>query len=159
WERFRELFEEEHAAGCRLATRRNYERAFDLFEKLANPGQLRSITGRTLSAFKAALQKEPGRANPTMRPSTVRGRLQFLHTALAWAVEQKLLPEVPTFPEVKVPLKSPQPVPEEAFERLMAKAPDKAMRVFMLCGWLAGLRLGEAVALEWEENDKAPWVD
>lgn len=33
------------------------------------------------------------------------------------------------------------------------------MRVFLLSGWLAGLRLNEAVSLEWEETDKAPYLD
>jgi integrase len=47
----------------------------------------------------------------------------------------------------------------ETFERLLAKAPDENMRVYLLCGWLAGLRLNEALTLEWEETDKAPWVD
>lgn len=33
------------------------------------------------------------------------------------------------------------------------------MRAFLLCGWLAGLRLSEAFALEREETAKAPWVN
>lgn len=52
----------------------------------------------------------------------------------------------------------PQPIPTEAVEKLLAKA-DVEMRAYLLCGWLAGLRLAEAWALEWQENDKAPWVD
>src|SRR5262249_10468557 len=77
----------------------------------------------------------------------------------SWAKEQKLIPAVPKFPAVKVPRKKPQPVAAEAFERLLAKAPDPHMRAFLLCGWLAGLRLNEALALEWEHADAAPWLD
>jgi integrase len=33
------------------------------------------------------------------------------------------------------------------------------MRAYLLCGWLAGLRLNEARALEWEPTDKAPYLD
>jgi integrase len=33
------------------------------------------------------------------------------------------------------------------------------MRAFLLCGWLAGLRLNEAFELEREQTDLAPWVD
>src|SRR5262249_31129290 len=91
--------------------------------------------------------------------STIRVRLQFLHTALAWAVEQKMLPAVPKFPVIKVPKKDPQPVPTESFERLVAKAQDDQMRGYLLCGWLAGLRLSEALALEWDPTDKAPYLD
>jgi integrase len=94
-----------------------------------------------------------------MMPSTIRARLQFLHTALAWAVQQKLLPAVPRFPTVKVPKKKPQPVPLESFERILAKAPDQHSRTFLLAGWLAGLRLNEALHLEWEKAEGAPWVD
>jgi integrase len=63
------------------------------------------------------------------------------------------------FPEVKAPRKKPRPVAAESFERLLAKAPDDQTRAFLLCGWLAGLRLSEAHALEWEETERAPWID
>jgi len=33
------------------------------------------------------------------------------------------------------------------------------MRTFLLCGWLAGLRLEEAFQLEWEPTDLAPYLD
>jgi integrase len=70
-----------------------------------------------------------------------------------------MLPAVPKFPAVKVPQKAPQPVPLESFERLLAKAPDAQMRTYLLCGWLAGLRLSEALALEWEESEDSPWLN
>jgi integrase len=94
-----------------------------------------------------------------MQASTIKVRLQFLHTTLAWAVEQKFIPECPRFPGVKVPKKRPQPVPTESAEKLFDKAPDAHMRAFLLCGWLAGLRLNEALALEWRQTDKAPYLD
>src|SRR5207237_9010831 len=71
----------------------------------------------------------------------------------------KLLPEGPAFPSVKVPKKNPQPIPAESFERLVAKAPDAVMRAFLLTGWLAGLRLSEAEALERGEATEAPYLD
>jgi integrase len=138
WERFRELFEAEYLPNLRRDTRRNYGATLDLFEKLCHPTSIRGVTERTVSAFAAALRKEPGRGHETMLASTVRVRLQFLH---------------------KVPKRKPQPVPAETFERLLDKAPDSNMRVFLLSGWLSGLRLNEALALEWEESAKVPWVD
>jgi integrase len=86
-------------------------------------------------------------------------RLQHLGTALRWAVKQKMLPACPHFPTVKVSKKKPQPVPLEAFERLYAKTDDSQMRALVLCGWLAGLRRCEAVALEREPALLAPYVD
>lgn len=85
--------------------------------------------------------------------------MQFLHTALNWAVKQKFIPECPIFPTIRPPKRKPQPVSTEAFERLTAKATDENMRVFLLSGWLAGLRLNEACSLEWEETDAAPYLD
>jgi hypothetical protein len=37
--------------------------------------------------------------------------------AASWAVEQKMLPEVPTFPNVQVVQKDPQPVPTDLRQR------------------------------------------
>jgi integrase len=161
WEKFRELFEAEHVAGGRPDTRRNYAATLDLFERLCHPAKLRAVSERTVSNFVAAMRKEPGRrlGTTSMMDSTIKVRLQFLHTALQWAADQKLIPAVPKFPSVKPPKKRPQPVPSETFEKLLAKAPDDQMRAFLLCGWLAGLRLSEAYMLEWEETDAAPWVD
>jgi integrase len=159
WERFRELFEAEYAAGRRANTRRNFRVAFDLFERLCNPRQLRAVNERMVSAFAAALRREPGVGGSTQAAGTVKVRLQYLRTALNWAAGQKLIPEVPAFPAVKVPKKKPQPIPAESFEKLLDKAPDDNMRAFLLTGWLAGLRVGEAYALEWEPSEHAPFLD
>jgi integrase len=161
WERFRELFEAEYVSGGRLNTRRGFNATLDLFERICNPRSLKGITERTVSLFVAGMRKEPGRRKGSegMMPSTIKVRLQFLHTALSWAVEQKMLPAVPKFPTVKVPKKDPQPVPVEAFERLLDRAKDEQTRVYLLCGWLAGLRLSEALELEWEPSEHWPYVD
>jgi integrase len=161
WERFRATFEEEYVAGRRLNTRRNFTATFDLFEKICKPARLKSIDERIISAFAAGMRKEPGRRKGSegMQPSSIKVRLQYLHTALSWAVHQGLLPKVPRFPRVKVPQKDPQPVPVEAFERMLTKAKDDNMRAYLLTGWLAGLRLTEASLLEWEPTETAPYLD
>jgi integrase len=160
WARFRQLFEEEYVAARRPNTRRNYKDTLDQFERLCRPARLRAIDERTVSAFAAALRKLPTRGREGMRDSSIAVRLQFLRTTLRWAVTQKLLAECPRFPKVRPPRKRPQPVPSESFERLLAKAEgDAPMRAYLLCGWLAGLRLSEAHRLEWGQTDKAPWVD
>jgi integrase len=160
WERFRQLFEDEYVSARRPNTRRNYKDTLDQFEQLCHPKRLKGIDERTISAFAAALRKLPTRGREGMQPSSIAVRLQFLRTTLLWAVCQKLLPECPRFPKVKVPRKKPQPVPAESFERLFAKAEgDPEMQAYLLCGWLAGMRLSEAHLLEWEANDQAPWID
>ena len=160
WERFRELFEAEYLPNCRPKTQDEYRTTFDAFERLCNPQTLRAVNERKVSAFAAELRKQPGRAKGStgLMASTIKARLRVLNTALTWAAKQKLLPTVPKFPAVKVPKKRPQPVPAESFEKLLDKA-EGPMKVFLLCGWLGGLRLGEAYALQWVESDKAPWID
>src|SRR5262252_547457 len=49
WERFRELFEDEYVTGVRGGTGKVYGMAFDAFEKICNPRQLRSINEQTIS--------------------------------------------------------------------------------------------------------------
>lgn len=159
WEKFRETFEAEYFPSCRPDTRKVFQTVFDHFERLASPTSLRSITARTISQFAAALHKQPGRLDKeTWSPWTIKVRLQFLRTALSWAKQQKLIPECPAFPEVRVPKTKPRPVPAEPFEKLLDKADDQ-LRAFLLCGWLAGLRRNEALLLEWEETESAPWLD
>src|SRR5262249_47179193 len=97
WERFPELFEGEFLPATRLNTRRNYTDPLDLFEELARPALLGKITERTLSLFIAEMRKRKTRGRDGMMASTIKVRLQFLHTVLAWAVEQKFLPRVPNF--------------------------------------------------------------
>jgi integrase len=159
WEKFRELFEAEYVSGKRQNTRDNYAESFDAFERLCKPTSLRAISERTISAFVGSLRRQPGYRGGTMMESTIKIRLQHMRAALNWAAKQKLIPECPAFPMIRPPKKKPQPVPLESFERMLAKAPDEPMRVFLLCGWLAGLRLNEAIALEREETDEAPYVD
>src|SRR5581483_9285764 len=120
--------EAEYVSGTRPNTRKNYNATFDIFERLCSPTSLKGVTGRTISRFVGALRKEPGRGSPAMLASTIRVRLEFLRAALHWAARQKLIPECPEFPAVKVSKKKPQPVPVESFERLLAKAPDRETR-------------------------------
>jgi integrase len=159
WEGFRERFEDEYVAGGRPRTRRNYRNALDLFERLAGPKSLRSVSAQTLSAFVAAMRKEPCRGRVGMAPSSMAVYLQYLRTALRWAAGQKLIPECPRFPRVKAPERHPRPIPAESFERILARAEDAPTRAYLLCGWLAGLRLSEAFELEWQEAEDAPYVD
>lgn len=93
WERFRELFEAEYASAKRANTQRNFRVTLDLFELVCQPRTLRAVNERTVSAFAAGLRARPGIRGEPMQPGTIKVRLQFLHTALQWAEDQKLIPE------------------------------------------------------------------
>jgi len=159
WEKFRQRFEAEYFPNCRPSTITVFTTVFNHFERLCAPTSLRSITAQTISRFAAACRKLPGKLDKEgWSPWTVKVRLQFLRTALLWACAQKLILDCPAFPDIRVPKTKPRPVPAEPVERLLDKA-DPQLRVYLLCGWLAGMRRNEALALEWEETDKAPWLD
>jgi integrase len=161
WEKFREQFEAEHLAGLREKTRLKYVAVLDVFEQTVNPRALRDVTERTVSLFAKGMRERKQRklGKVGLEPVTIRNYLVALKTALGWAVKQKLLPSRPAFPVVKVPKKKPQPIPAESFEKLLGKAPDDLWRAYLLCGWYAGLRFAEALSLEWERNDRHPWID
>src|SRR5262245_12915632 len=162
WPRFRELFEQEYLAGLRERTREKYTCVLDVFEQIVNPAKLRAVNERTLSLFVKGMRerKQPRKKTKVgLAPMTMKNYLVALKSALGWAVDQKMLPSLPTFPTIKVPKKKPQPIPAEAFERLLTKAPDELWRAYLLCGWWAGLRLSEARELRWQLSDEWPWID
>jgi len=161
WERFRELFEEEYLAGLRLSTREKYTTVLDVFEQICAPAKLRAVTERTISSFVKGMRerKHPRTKKVGLAQWSIRNYLVALRKALSWAAEQKLIPSVPKFPKIKVPKKKPQPIPAEAFEKLLEKAPDLLWKAFLLCGWYCGLRLSEAHQLRWQPSDSKPWLD
>jgi integrase len=131
-----------------------------MFEELCNPTSVNKINERTVYAFAPALRRLPTRGGEGQRASTIHLRLQFLKTALRWAVDQGMLAKCPKFPKVDAPEKLPQLVPVESIERISAKAEGHPqMQAYLLGGWLPGLRLSEAYALEWEATEEAPYVD
>ncbi len=137
WDRFREMFEEEYLAGLRERTREKYGCVLDVFEQIVNPAKLGSVNERVLSAFVRGMRERKKQRTDVvgLAPMTIKNYLISLKTALGWAVEQKLLASMPTFPTIKVPKKKPQAIPAESFERLLTKAPDARWRAFLLCGW------------------------
>jgi integrase len=159
WQDFRELFETEYLDARRPNTRLSYRATFDALEEVCNPARLRNVSDRMVSQFAAGLRKRETRFGEGNQDSTVKLRLQNLRTCLRWAVRQKMIPSCPAFPVIKLLKKKPQPIPLESFEKMVAKAPDAHMKTFLLCGWLAGLRLSESLALEREPTDTAPYLD
>jgi integrase len=161
WQRFCALFEAECLAGLRPRTREKYTTVLDVFEQIIKLDKLKGVTERTLSLFVKGMRerRQPRTKKIGLAPMTIKNYLVALKTALGWAVDQKLLPSLPTFSTVQVPKKKPQPIPAESFERMLAKAPDDLWRAYLLCGWWAGLRLSEARELRWEPSEEWPWLD
>lgn len=154
WEDFVALFTAEHLPGVRPDSRNSFRYSLAVFGRLAAPRLLAAVDVRTVSRYHAALLA----AN--YAPATVKLHLGRLRTVLRWGRRQRLVGEVPDFPRVHVPLERPRPLAGEAFERLLcAAAGDPQALAFLRLGWDAGLRVGEAAALSWEEDGPVPWLD
>ena len=165
WKAFRKRYEAEYLAGQRERTREKAVMVLDIFEEHCRPQAVQDVNEQALSTFAAALRQRPvkKRGKPTgqvgLAPWTIKNYLAALRTALAWAAAQKLIRAVPTFPTVKVPKLRPQPIAEADRKKLLAQAPDAHWRAFLLCGWLAGLRLSEAYRMRRRPSAEWPWLD
>lgn len=160
WAEFRKTFEEEFLAGRRETTRDKYRAVLDTLEELAHPTKLADVNERLLSRFLAQMRVKPVPGGKVgLAPYSQRGYLVCVKTALRWAIDQRLLAQLPRFPSVVVPKKRPQPISETDWELLLAEAKDPLWRAYLLCGWWGGLRLSEAAQLRRASSTVFPWLD
>lgn len=87
-----------------------------------------------------------------LSPKTVNNHLTVLRRLLSLAVEWEQLDHLPPFKWLKVPDPEFDFLDFEEAGRLVAAA-DEAWRPMILVGLKAGLRLGELIALRWEDVD------
>ena len=161
WDRFRELFEAQKASGSAAGTRDKNRTVFNRIEKELSPRYLRDLTEARLSHFAMVLRLD------RLSEETIKSYLGQLKAALNWAVEQKLLARLPTFPKVQrvkkggaKPMKG-RPITTEEFERILAAvegvvgAEHAAEWIWYLRGlWASGLRLSESLDLRWDDDGR-----
>jgi integrase len=157
WASFKETYFEKQVARKPATTIRFYQTSLDVFEKLARPKTLVSITSAVLEDF------ADQRLRDGLAPATVNRDLRHLKAALRWAVRRGLIASAPDFHGlfVREPKKSPTVIPEEDFLRLVRaiESPDTDLRrrespwwrMFLYVGYYLGLRRGESLALSWED--------
>jgi integrase len=154
WTAFRDRYETEKLAAmsddyaCVMAA------TFNHFEALG-VARLADVQ-KSVSRFESSLRSKK------VKESTIRCYLKHLRAALGWAHEMGLLTEVP---KVKLPKRARttskmkgRPITLEEHERMLAAAatvrPDEAQswQDYLTGLWLSGLRLGESVALSWDDD-------
>jgi len=169
WEQFREDFRTNYLAHYSESYAVNFEGSLNVIEELMKPDTITRISEKWLSRLLTLAKTRKVSA------ATVRKYFQHLQTALKWAVSQGMLRAVPMFPKQTRQtqrggkLMKGRPITTEEFERMLAAVaksmpehPTKATTVnvtaaaesiqYLLRGlWLSGLRLGEALALTWDE--------
>ena len=154
WESFRERYEDEHARSLARRTLRMIGSVLNALERITPPGKLAEVNEAKISRFQAVLRRE-GKSE-----QTIRSYLAHLRGALSWAVEQKLIRQVPKFPKVQRGKASKQmkgrPITSEEFERMLqqtesvvGKDAAPTWEYFLRGLWWSGLRISEAVNLFW----------
>lgn len=169
WEQFREDFRNNYLAHYSESYAVNFEGSLNVIEELMKPDTITRIGEKWLTRLLSLAKARKVSA------ATVRKYFQHLQTALKWAVSQGMLRAVPNFPKQTRQtqrggkLMKGRPITTEEFERMLAAveksmpehptkpsaaditAAANSMRHLLNGLWLSGLRLGEALALTWDQ--------
>lgn len=174
WQEFTRRYEDEHVAALADGTAIKVAATFAAIEEIINPARLADMTANTISAFQQSLRDRG------LTESTIAGHLRHLKAALNWARDVGLLHTVPT---IRMPQRARtskmkgRPITGEEFDRMLAAVPKAVLarerretgeadwkdhereRIaswrFLLRGlWFSGLRLGEALDLHWQREDR-----
>jgi len=153
WAQFRERFEREKLAGMPDSTAAQYRAALNHVTRVLDPDRLCKLTTQAMSGFVAKLRQEG------VKPSTLAKTLRHIKAALRWAEKQGYLSKAPVIemPKTGARMKG-RAIATEEYERMLAAVPKvrphdpEPWRRLLTGLWLSGLRIGEAVTLDWSEG-------
>jgi integrase len=157
WQDFTLKYVESELPGKSENTRQQVMTVFNHFERIVSPKRLGDVNEAALLTWQQTLRAEG------KREATIKSYRSHLHAILEWAVRQKLLPRLPGFPDAPKVAKGESPAKGRAIlreeaermvkktARVVGKPAARSWRRLLIGLWWSGLRLGEAVALEWYE--------
>lgn len=153
WEELRDRYSAEVMPGLALKSQQKADVVLDNLEKHIKPAKVASLTTQQISKYASILRAE-GKSEVT-----IKNYLGQVRTVLRWAKDQKLIFEVPKFNmPVRTNKATKRAVTGEEFERMLKAIPKAVGEAhaadweFFLRGlWWSGLRLGEALALSWDD--------
>ncbi len=156
WAEFRKRCEAEKLSAMPESSQVAYRVALDHLQRLIDPDRLAKLTAQVLSRFQAEARKEG------MKATTLARHLRHIKACLRWGERQGLMVKAPAIEMPKLPkgqsLAKHRAVTAEEFDRLLLAVPkvrpkDAPAWERLLRGlWLSGLRLSEAVALDWNDG-------
>ena len=156
WAEFRKRYEDEKVSTLAERTKGSVQSALNHLERVLNPDKLAKLTTATLSRFQSSLR------SAGMGDTTLAKHLRHIHAALSWGVSMGMLAKVPDMHgprRVKgQALMRGRAITEEELDRMVAavvkvRPHDAPAWERLLRGlWLSGLRLGEALALSWDQE-------
>lgn len=152
WRDFRLQFSRVYLSDAKPKTFRAYVTALNSIERILQPVHLTDITTASLLAYAA---------NADISRSSVVSYLSHLQVALNWAKKVELIESVPEieFPKVKEVSKG-RPISVAEFSKMIEVAKEVRMKegdaekwIRLMEGiWFTGLRISEAVTIEWESQ-------
>ncbi len=176
WAEFRRRYDDEVLESLKDTTRRKVYSVFAAVERILDPARPADVTTDRLSTFQAKLRKPDDPDEVKRSEATIKSHLSHLMASLAWAKRMGMIHELP---KVSMPQRAKKskksspmkgrPITAEEFERLLAKVADvvklegedAAPAIYvdqlkrLLRGlWWGGMRLGEALELWWDRDDK-----
>jgi integrase len=151
WEDFRERFSNEYLEGMKPGTAAAYTASLNVFERKCKPARLAELTTDRIAEFVRILRAEK------LSPATIARHLRTLKLVCRWAHSRELLNKVPEFNISDSTGAKGRAITLEEFERMLAAAP--AWDFWLRGLWTSGLRLGESMALRWDDAPGALVVD
>jgi len=156
WGQFVDRYKAEKLSSLRPKSRQGALDSLNKLSGLFSPDKLAKVNAALLSRFQAELRKAGA------KETTIAHHLRHVKAALRWAERQGMLHKAPAIEMPKTAkgqsLARSRAVTKEEYERMLAAVPevrrrDAAEWQRLITGvWLSGLRLGEAVALSWDEG-------
>lgn len=159
WAEFRTDYEGKVASGSSSGNQLSIKIALDHFQRLIKPVSMAAIKTTTIDTYRAARQAEG------VSVATVNKELRHLKAALRVAHEWKMIAEVPKVRMLREPEKIPRFVTQEHFT-VIYNACDAAAepsslpcpagdwwRALLVLLFMTGWRIGQALALKWEDVD------
>ena len=150
WKDFRRRVEAVYLADTKPKTVAAYRTALNSIERTIKPARMSDLTTESLIEYAATA---------TVSRSSVKTYLEHLIVLLNWARKTRMIDRVPELDSIKISLESKgRPLSEEEFQRMIeatatvrSRRKDADAWIRLMRGiWLTGLRISEALVLEWE---------
>jgi len=179
WEEFVECYEADGTGGLKPSTVNGYMDSLAAFGRICRPSSVADLTTARITGFARELRKpykrkhtRRGETEPqtvTRSEASVSRHLRHLKLISRWANRQGYLTTVPTF---DMPKRSSgarrmkgRPITTEEFERMLAATESivgslaaDSWKLLLRGLWASGLRLGEAMALRWDNQPECVTV-
>lgn len=159
WGEFQERYENEVVPSLAERTSGKIDAMFSWIKRELDPNRLSKLDSERIG-FLQRRMREGGLAE-----STIKSHMAHLKSALNWAKRAGMLNEIP---EIVMPKRAKsskmmkgRPITGEEFDRLLEKVEEsvgakqaQTWKDFLIGLWWSGLRLGEALELTWDDNNR-----